>query len=88
MQQLIGNHELITQPITLDQLSHPNSETHRPSTALDNTTGWQNKASATNNQDAPGQQVVSDIVKQWKLVQSKLAQLHDQLDTSSERRIA
>jgi hypothetical protein len=55
---------------------------------LDNTTGWQNKASATNNQDAPGQQVVSDIVKQWKLVQSKLAQLHDQLDTSSERRIA
>ncbi|HAC90745.1 MAG TPA: hypothetical protein DCF63_08940 [Planctomycetaceae bacterium] len=88
MQQLIGDHELITQPITLDQLSQPNSQTHIPSTVFDNQTASKKKAAATNKEDAPGQQVVSDIVKQWKLVQSKLAQLHDQLDTSHERRIA
>lgn len=88
MQQSIGEHELITQPITFDRLTLSNSDVNRPVTYSQLGAVLPDSLAAPNDQNVPGQQVVSEIVKQWKLVQSKLSQLHNQLNASQDRRTA
>jgi hypothetical protein len=43
--------------------------------------GWASKAAAV----APGEQVVNEIIHQWKMVQAKLAQFDSSLRTSHSR---
>ncbi|MBX3422138.1 MAG: HAMP domain-containing histidine kinase [Pirellulaceae bacterium] len=75
MRKLISGHKLLVENVELDQ---PATQAITRSTSV--AAAQPSRGKIVRPDDAqPGAQVVSEIVKQWKVVQAKLARLNDKL---------